>query len=950
MAGRVGRVFLSHTSELRTFPRQRSFLSAAEGAVSRAGGVVDDMAYFAARDSRPSEYCRQKVAQADVYVCIAGFRYGSPVSDRPHQSYTELEFDTARECGLPRLIFLLDDEAELPLPAIQLRDPEYGDRQLAFRERLRTDADLLVASVDSPAALETELFQALIELAARDDEPASEGGAIPATSVAVPLGRLPREVRGRDELLRELVADRGLIVLTGMGGVGKSTVAAALAARVQPDRPVWWVSATDRTRLTAGLVTVGRSIGVTQEDLEALASQSGDGPDRLWAHLERTNPGWLLIFDGADQPDLLANGGASVRDGNSWIRPSRRGLVLVTSRLADPQIWGWRTPIRRLEPLDDQEAARVLLDLAPHAGDETQARALAVRLGRLPLALHLAGSYLRSGMTELRTFGSYQEALDHEPAGARLLGPDPDIVVGDPRTTVMRTWELSLDDLARAELPHARAMLRLLSCFAPAVPIPIDLLDSVHMSALLSVAPAESTPRPGQTDIRPGQALRSLANLSLIDSVDLGLAVVVHPVIADTNRAHLLGTTDSDPTAIVVWRTAISLLAHAIERLIPARPIDWPRFRQLTPHLQALLDGPAPDIGAHALAALIEATSRAVSGHHLSWARPTAEQLTRTALRRATPLGDAHPTVLRLHRQRAVQAGEVGRWDDAEAALQQVLDAQRLALGHAHPDTLTTRYELAKAVAKTGRWRRAEAEFHKLLEARRTILGPDHRHTLATRCELARTVAKNGRWEEAERAFRELLPDAQRVLGDDNLYTIGIGHDLARAICDLGRYDVAEVAFREVLDVQRRLLGDDHPNTLVTRHRLAVTIASQGRRGEAIDDLRQLLSDECRVLGDDHRDTLTTRLEIASITAQISPSVQVEAELAAVLDAHRRVLGVHHPYTLRAHHRLAMAQASVGRRGEAKSHLRQVLEIQRVMLGNDHPDTMSTSRSLDALG
>jgi hypothetical protein len=158
-------VFLSHTSELREYPRGNSYIHCAERAVSAAGHAVRDMADFPAADETPASVCEQRVNESDVYLGIYGMRYGSPVRDQPDVSYTELEFNIASARGMPRLIFVIDSESEdLALPLKALIDREYGQRQDSFLQRVK-EAGLTLQRFRNPDDLKLLIERSLRALA-----------------------------------------------------------------------------------------------------------------------------------------------------------------------------------------------------------------------------------------------------------------------------------------------------------------------------------------------------------------------------------------------------------------------------------------------------------------------------------------------------------------------------------------------------------------------------------------------------------------------------------------------------------------------------------------------------------------------------------------------------------------------------------------------------------------
>jgi len=696
-------------------------------------------------------------------------------------------------------------------------------------------------------------------------------GALPVTP---PVGRLPVDVRGRRALMAELrqslirYKPRGTVwVLTGMGGLGKSTAALAIAdTALARGFRVWWVTATDTAALTGGMLEVLGQLGAPESVTRLVREGAPTAPDRAWEFIGRSRAAgkrWLLVFDDADNPAVLAAAGKdNPADGTGWLRTGLPGMVIVTTRRRDPRVWGRKAQLRELEPLDNEAAADVLADLAPLIREDTQesAKDLANRLGGLPLALHLAGTYLASPFARWHSFSDYLQALDSEGLASALA--DLDDPSAQARVTITRTWELSLDGLAAEGRPQTLRLLFLLSCYAPVTPIPTALLQPHLLTDILHHG--SSTPGSYGSDWQRRLRDDGLSGLSVVGLINasgnLGStkdrAVTVHPVVADVNRSRLLTTSRNELP--VVSAAAVGLLRAASQDLGTRNPEDWPKWRGLVPHTTALLSWLTPHIDDGTLADLVTTASMSARALWRSGSPAAAERLARASLQASGRLGADHPASLTARSQLA-QVVALTRYAEAEQMLRELLTDQQRILGDEHHDTMASQRVLARLTGLQGRYQEAERMYRMLLADRQRLLGNEHPETLATRHGLAGMTERIGHYDEAERMFRELLADQQRILGEDHQECLEIRSGLARSIEDQHRYPEAEGLYQQLLLDDQRVLGADHPGTLNARQSLARIAAAQGRINEAQQQYRQLLVDRQRILGDDHPVTKATR-------------------------------------------------------------------------------------------
>jgi tetratricopeptide (TPR) repeat protein/Mrp family chromosome partitioning ATPase len=803
-----------------------------------------------------------------------------------------------------------------------------------------------------------------------EQERVPESGGL---SVALPTGRLPADVRGRDDLLAELRQSLGLglgagvrrhmpavriWILAGMGGLGKSTVALATAQAARAAGWwVWWVNASDSASLTGGMLEVLGQLGAPESVLRPVREGSPTAADRAWEFLNgshRAGQKWLLVLDNADHPAVLAaHGSPGPADHAGWVRPTPNGAVIVTTRVKDRSIWGRGLDMRELTPLDSSTSAQMLADLAPDIDDPgaEQARQLGRRLGGLPLALHLAGSYLASPFARWHTFADYRRALDGVELPVALA--DLDDSGAQARAAIHQTWELSLDALAADGTEQARPLLSLLSCYAPATAIPAALLQEDLLAGLFN--PGGAQLRPIGRGVAARQLRRGLQGLSAVGLIDIAPrgdndaapSITVHPVVADVNRSRLLTSAPSD--LALVSRAAVQLLQAFTRQLNQDQPADWPTWLGMVPHLAAMLDWLAAGLDEPTLADLTYISGPATRALRWTGNSAAAEKLAESAVAAAARLGGAHPAALTARHSLAQAISDQGRDAAAEAMYRELLLDQERVLGPSHAATLATRNDLAWTTECLGRYREAETMFRQLLDDEQQILGHHHAETLATKSLLARMAGLLGRYREAEELGSSVLADQEKILGNHHPETLTTRHNLAWMIGYQGRWKEAEHLCGQVLAERQQVLGDKHPSTLTTRLRHARMLFELGQRSEAERLCRQVLSDRQRILGDTHPATLTANNDLGRILGRQGRYADAELILRQVLTDRLQIMSNDHPFVLITRSELAWVIGEQGRLHEAELMLTEAANDRRRVLGEDHPDTFTDCFRLAAV-
>lgn len=619
--------------------------------------------------------------------------------------------------------------------------------------------------------------------------------AAPVLDVSLDPPRPATTVRGRHDLLTALRegmygGDAVPHVLTGAGGFGKTTVAAALAEDARSEGwTVFWVRP---DTILPSMLEVAVELGGSREEADRFRTAPRQAARWVWRHLDTAPRPWLLVIDNADQPELLD---PENRPGEQrgWMRSSPGGFVLVTSRVDDPALWAPAT-VHRVGSLGTGDAARALVD---HAGGPPLpgAEALAERLGGVPLALSLAGRILATHGVLFPDANALLGHLDEDPTRLDALAEPLVSGADSERRLLSGVWELSLRMVGERD-PHAVPLLRVLAVLgggSTAVPLrrlPLSLLADGELGSLDEAGLA--------------QAINALAVHGLVTTARQGSGEVslrLHPLVSESVRARL--DSASLPLLETVrrlleWRAdhdlALEMGAHSalhtILLRIHGRAHPAPVHTSILFHRAVMLLG---------LRETAERGLRKVVGHSRA------------------DLGDTHPESLRARHALADALRALDRIEEAEGLYRAVLSERERILGPLHPETLSSRHQVALMTGLLGDLDTAEQEFRELWRTYQDLSQEDDRGALHALENLSFVHMYKGDHEAAEEGFSRVREARVRTLGQLHPVTIEADYNLARAAFTREDHRTAAEILRQVLALREEILGADHALTQQAR-------------------------------------------------------------------------------------------------------------------------------------
>jgi tetratricopeptide (TPR) repeat protein len=726
----------------------------------------------------------------------------------------------------------------------------------------------------------------------------------------VPFKAKGDQLIGRDDALatvhQELSQGRRTaigqaVAFQGLGGLGKTQLAVEYAYRYRehyPNGVIWLNADQDLDAQLIELAEKARWIAPESEHHYKL---------EVAAKRLRTFSDCLIIFDNVESRESI----------EPYLpEPQADPHILVTSRTEQPGF----TPIP-LALLDDDLSLKMLVQEAnrqPDTDEERQAaQDIASALGGLPLALELAGAYLRHRPVGWQEYRSLLQQNLQAALPARFLDS-----LTQHETELYST--LKLNETIFQDEPLLKDILDLLA-WSGSAPMGQDF-----MGALLHIQdPTQLTHALGL-----GEALH------LLKKTPQTVSYALHRLVRAIGReiVPLVGRQD--------WVAAI---CQRLGDWFQARRDDFAdltKFEAEIDHLRAWQEN-AMDYAPQHAPRLI--WLQGYPHYHRGRYHEAQEQVTK-----ALKLYEAreHPDLaLKAHlvNDLGYTYGDLGDYGRELEYCQKALEIRLEVLGGNHPDTAGSLNNVGAAYGELGDYGRQLEYYQKALEIRLEVLGGNHPDTASSLNNLGVAYGELGDYGRQLEYYQKALAIRLEVLGERHPDTAISLNSLGMAYGNLSDYGRQLEYFQKALAIRLEVLGERHPDTANSFNNIGTAYGKLKEYGRQLEYIQKALAIRLEVLGERHPDTAISLHNLGGAYGDLSDHFRQLEYFRKALDIYQKVLGERHPDTARFLKNVGVAYGKLGEGKIGREYVAKALQLNRELLGDLHPETIKNADRLASM-